>query len=109
MPAIVHPSHEPSLEAEESPQHASLFLNPQKIRRADNLLAPILPHLEQMMVAGDKVLRFADDRTFDHAVVGRVFRDNIYLLRRLDVLGKTRSLLDCPLDLLLGPAELFTA
>jgi hypothetical protein len=108
MPAIAHPSREPSLEAEESARHASLFLNPQKIRRADNLRAPILPHLEYIIVAGDKVLRFADDRTFDDAVVGRIFRDNIYLLRRLDVVGKTRSLLDCRFDLLPRPAELFT-
>jgi hypothetical protein len=38
---------------------------------------------------------------------GRAFRDDVYALRGLDVIGKPRNLIDCPFDLLLRAAEIF--
>jgi hypothetical protein len=62
-----------------------------------------------MIVASDKIFRLGGDSAFEDAVVGRIFRDGLYALLRLDVLGKSRDLSECATDLYLGPAKFFAA
>jgi hypothetical protein len=62
-----------------------------------------------MIVASDKISRLGCEGAFEDAVVGRVFRDGVYTLLRLDVLGKSRDLSECATDLYLGPSKFFAA
>jgi hypothetical protein len=81
----------------------SLYLD--EFCRCDDLHALVLTDLQQVFVSRDEVFGAASGRALDDAVVSRVFFDDIYSLRWLDMLGKMGNMSDCLIDLLFGPAE----
>jgi hypothetical protein len=83
-----------------------LALHLDEIRRLNDFDALVLTKLEQVLVSTHQIIRTARGRTFEDAVVSRVFFDGIYSLLWFDMLCETGNLPDCLIDLLFRPAKL---
>ena len=81
-------------------------LHLEEIRQRNDFDALVLTKLEQMLVSTHQIIRIARGRTFEDAVVSRVFFDGVYSLLWFDVLCETANLPDCLIDLLVWPAKL---
>jgi hypothetical protein len=76
----------------------ALYLD--EIRWRNDFDALVLTKLEQMFVSTHQIIRAARGRTFEDAVVSRVFFDGVYSLLWFDMLCETGNLPDCLVDLL---------
>src|ERR1700721_138313 len=83
-----------------------LALQLDEIRWRNDFDALVLTKLEQVLVSTHQIIRTARGRTFEDAVVSRVFFDGIYSLLWFDMLCETGNLPDCLIDLLFWPAKL---
>jgi hypothetical protein len=83
-----------------------LALHLDEIRWRNDFDALVLTKLEQVLVSTHQIIRTARGRTFEDAVVSRVFFDGIYSLLWFDMLCETGNLSDCLIDLLFWPAKL---
>src|SRR3984957_15169781 len=81
-----------------------LALHLDEIRRRNDFDALVLTKLEQVLVSTHQIIRTARGRTFEDAVVSRVF-DRIYSLLWFDMLCETGNWPDCLIDLLFWPAK----
>ena len=70
-----------------------LALHMDEIRWRDDFNALVLTKPQQMLVSTYQILRTTRCRTFEDAVVSRVFFDGVYSLRWFDMLGETGNCL----------------